>query len=99
MFTNERRTGSHGRGNAASGKFKRSPRREGPSAKSTRYQLAENIKIDYKNITLLQKYVTDRGKIVSRRLSGVSAKRQRELAQAIKSARFLGLLPVGVKRK
>lgn len=65
----------------------------------SRYQLPATIKIDYKSVNLLQKYVTDRGKIVSRRLSGISANRQRELASAIKRARFLGLLPVGVRKK
>ena len=58
-----------------------------------------DAKIDYKNLNLVQKYVTDRGKIVSRRMSGVSAKQQRELVLAINRARFLGLLSGGVKRK
>ena len=42
---------------------------------------------------LLQRYVSERGKIVPSRITAVSAKKQRELAQAIKRARFLGLLP------
>jgi len=49
--------------------------------------------IDYKDVRLLQRYVSERGKIVPSRISAVSAKKQRELAQAIKRARFLGLLP------
>jgi len=61
--------------------------------------LPAGVKIDYKNANLLQKYVTDRGKIVSRRISNLSAKRQRELSIAIKRARFLGLLPVGIRKK
>ena len=48
---------------------------------------------DYKDIRIIGKFVTDRGKIVPRRLSGVSAKNQRLLATAIKRARHLGLLP------
>ena len=54
-------------------------------------------KIDYKDIKLLQRFVSERGKIVPSRITAVSTKRQRELAQAIKRARFLGLLPYTVK--
>jgi small subunit ribosomal protein S18 len=54
-------------------------------------------KIDYKDVKLLQRFVSERGKIVPSRITAVSAKRQRELAQAIKRARFLGLLPYMVK--
>ena len=50
-------------------------------------------KIDYKDIKLLQRFVSERGKIVPSRITAVSAKKQRELAKAIKRARFLGLLP------
>jgi small subunit ribosomal protein S18 len=50
-------------------------------------------KIDYKDVKLLQRYVSERGKIVPSRITAVSAKKQRELAQAVKRARFLGLLP------
>ena len=54
-------------------------------------------KIDYKDVRLLQRYVSERGKIVPSRITAVSAKKQRELAQAIKRARHLGLLPYVVK--
>ena len=54
-------------------------------------------KIDYKDTKLLQRFVSERGKIVPSRITAVSTKRQRELAQAIKRARFLGLLPYMVK--
>ncbi len=50
-------------------------------------------KIDYKDIKLLQRFISERGKIVPSRITAVSAKKQRELAKAIKRARFLGLLP------
>lgn len=49
--------------------------------------------IDYKDTRLLQRYVSERGKIVPRRITSVSAKKQRELARAIKRARFLALMP------
>ncbi len=50
-------------------------------------------KIDYKDVRLLQRYISERGKIVPSRITAVSAKKQRELSRAIKRARFLGLLP------
>jgi small subunit ribosomal protein S18 len=54
-------------------------------------------KIDFKDIKLLQRFVSERGKIVPSRITAVSAKKQRELAQAIKRARFLGLLPYALR--
>lgn len=54
---------------------------------------ADKVPIDYKNITLLGRFVSDRGKIVPRRRTGVCAKHQRSLAQAIKRSRFLAMLP------
>ncbi len=54
-------------------------------------------KIDYKDVKLLQRFVSERGKIVPSRITAVSAKKQRELARAIKRARFLGLLPYVIK--
>jgi small subunit ribosomal protein S18 len=54
-------------------------------------------KIDYKDVKLLQRFISERGKIVPSRITAVSAKKQRELAQAIKRSRFLGLLPYVVK--
>ena len=53
--------------------------------------------IDYKDIRLLQRFISKRGKIVPSRITAVSAKKQRELAKAIKQARFLGLLPYVVR--
>jgi len=54
-------------------------------------------KIDYKDVKLLQRYISERGKIVPSRITAVSTRKQRELAQAIKRARFLGLLPYNLK--
>jgi small subunit ribosomal protein S18 len=54
-------------------------------------------KIDYKDVKLLQRFISERGKIVPSRITAVSAKKQRELAQAIKRSRFLGLLPYVLK--
>ena len=50
-------------------------------------------KIDYKDVRLLSRFLSERGKIVPSRITAVSAKKQRELANAIKRARFLALLP------
>ena len=49
--------------------------------------------IDYKDIKTLSHFITERGKIVPSRISGVSQKSQRKLSKAIKCARILGLLP------
>jgi small subunit ribosomal protein S18 len=54
-------------------------------------------KIDYKDVKLLHRYISERGKIVPSRITAVSQKNQRELAKAIKRARFLALLPYVVK--
>ena len=54
-------------------------------------------KIDHKDARTLGRYVSERGKIVPSRITAVSAKKQRELASAIKRARFLGLLPYVIK--
>ncbi|AJA44203.1 MULTISPECIES: 30S ribosomal protein S18 [Frischella] len=55
---------------------------------------AEDVKeIDYKDISLLKSYITESGKIVPSRITGTCAKYQRQLARAIKRARYLALLP------
>lgn len=50
-------------------------------------------RIDYKDVKLLQRFISERGKIMPSRITAVSAKKQRELARAIKRARILALLP------
>ncbi len=54
-------------------------------------------KIDYKDVRTLQRFISERGKMVPSRITAVSSKKQRELAQAIKRARYLALLPYVVK--
>ncbi len=49
--------------------------------------------IDYKDVAMLKNYITESGKIVPSRITGTSAKYQRQLSTAIKRARFLALLP------
>ena len=48
--------------------------------------------IDYKDIRLLSRYISEKGKIIPSRITGVSRKKQKELARAIKRARFLSLM-------
>lgn len=67
--------------------------------RSAKYIMPKETRIDYKNLALLQKYLSDRGKILSRRITGITGKQQRELTIAIKRARYLGLLPAGAVRK
>jgi small subunit ribosomal protein S18 len=55
-----------------------------------------NMKIDYKDVRTLNHFVTERGKILPRRISGTCAKHQRELTSAIKRARNIALMPFSV---
>ncbi len=56
--------------------------------------VVNNIKhIDFKDVDILRKFINPFGRIVSRKRSGLTAEHQRELAVAIKRARFMGLLP------
>ena len=50
-------------------------------------------KVDYKNINLLKRFISEKGKMLPSRITSVSTKKQRELSKAIKRARFLALLP------
>ena len=64
-----------------------------PRPKSCPFSGENAPKIDYKNVKLLQRFTSERGKIVPSRITAVSAKKQRELATAIKRARNLALMP------
>ncbi len=65
--------------------------------KSCPFSSKDAPRIDYKDVRLLQGFVSERGKIVPSRITAVSTKKQRELAKAIKRARQIGLLPYLVK--
>ncbi len=58
---------------------------------------ADKVKIDYKDVNRLKKFISDRGKILPRRSTGTCAKHQRELTIAIKRAREMALLPFVVE--
>ena len=69
-------------------------RRGGRRRRKVCYLTTNKItKIDYKDVDLLKRFVSDRGKILPRRVTGTSAKYQRELTVAIKRARHMALLP------
>ncbi len=61
--------------------------------KVCRFSAEEGAAIDYKDINMLKNYITETGKIVPSRITGTQMRFQRRLAQAIKYARYLGLLP------
>lgn len=68
-------------------------RRNVRRTKSCPFKLEPDLPIDYKAVMLLKRFISDRGKILPRRRTGVSAKYQRRLAREIKRARFMALLP------
>ena len=74
------------------GKF----RRGGPIKKKVCRFCADKIDIDYKNVSLIRSFITERGKILSGRITGTCAKHQRTLNSAIKRARMLALVPFSV---
>ncbi len=68
-----------------------------PKQKQKVSPIGLNQKIDYKDIDLLTLFVTDQGKILPRRATGVTVQQQRKLSKAIKRARILALLPFVTK--
>jgi len=58
---------------------------------------AEKVPVDYKEATRLRKYISERGKMLPRRISGNCAKHQRQLTTAIKRARIMALLPFTIE--
>jgi small subunit ribosomal protein S18 len=64
-----------------------------PKKKSNPLAQAKIEYIDYKDTALLRKFISDRGKIRARRVTGVSSQQQRQIAKAIKNAREMALLP------
>ncbi len=94
-FGGPRHGGGRGGGGVPVVSFPRRPffRRK----KSCPFSGANAPKIDYRDVKLLQRFLSERGKIVPSRITAVSAKKQRELARAIKRARHLALLPYVIK--
>ena len=69
------------------------PQKRVPKKKVCTFCVEQAERIDYKDVAKLRKFITEKGKILPRRMSGVCAKHQRELATAIKRARQMALLP------
>ena len=62
------------------------------SSTRTRDGSSMGMIIDYKNVSYIRRFITDQGKILSRRITGLNSKKQRELTKAVKQDRILGLL-------
>ena len=82
------RRGGKGRGGGGGGMNRR---------KVCRFCAETTTLIDYKNPQLLKAFLTDRGKVVPARISGVSARQQRQITKAVKRARMLALIPYTVQ--
>ncbi len=74
-------------------------RRSFPRSKVCRFCADSSLKMDYKEPSILRVFITERGKIIPRRISGNCAKHQRQLTTAIKRARNIALLPFTVPRR
>jgi small subunit ribosomal protein S18 len=64
-----------------------------PKKKQNPLKTAGVERVDYKDVSVLRKFISDRGKIRARRVTGVSVQQQREIAKAVKNAREMALLP------
>lgn len=82
----EESSGVEERSSGGRGRFFRKP-------KVDPFEADKSLKIDYKDVDLLKRFLTPEGKIRPRRQTGVTARNQRKLARAIKRARHLALLP------
>ena len=72
---------------------RRKPKRNAKNAKLAPVKAIKVGVIDYKDVATLRKFITDRGKIRARRITGVSVQEQRLIARAVKNAREVALLP------
>ncbi len=75
------------------------PRRKRRFSSRKKRTLDPNLVIDYKYPEVLKRFITDRGKIIPRRISGATAMQQRQIAVAVKRARFLGLIHSSVTHR
>ena len=94
MAVNEGRTEGRGPGGGARGGGRRGGRRR-PKVCFFCVDKIENV--DYKDVEKLRKYISERGKIMPRRVTGNCAKPQRQLTGAIKRARYMALLPFSME--
>ncbi len=92
--TRPSRPGASGNGNFDQ---KESLRHARYRKKMCRFCLDKNLKVNYRDIQVLGNYITERGKILPRRITGTCSKHQRDISRAIKRARILSVLPFSVK--
>jgi small subunit ribosomal protein S18 len=98
MSDNNSNYSQNDRGGDDQQRDRRPPRRGGgkPFFKKKVDKIAtQNLTVDYKHPEVLRRFVTEKGKILPRRITGTSAKNQRRLVREIKKARYLALLPMG----
>ena len=74
-------------------------RKKSSRRRACKFCTDENLVIDYKNAGLLKYFITDRGKLVPRRLTGNCAKHQRAIGRAVSRARMIALMPFAVTGK
>jgi small subunit ribosomal protein S18 len=84
------------RGGSAAGEERGDKKRSVGRRKQCKFCGDEALKIDYKDQALLKYFITDRGKLVPRRITGNCAKHQREIAVAVRRARMIALMPFAV---
>lgn len=77
-------------------RYDRRPRRGGRRRKVCNFCVDKATSVDYKDVAKLSKYITERGKILPRRVTGNCAKHQRQVTEAIKRARNVALMPYTV---
>lgn len=94
-FGNNRREGGFSRDGKGRDGNRRDAKKDSQQKKkrACRFTAAGTIYIDYKDEKLLRKFINEQGKIIPKRITGTSAKYQRQLVQAIKRARHIALLP------
>lgn len=92
-FDNNRRDGGGFRKDGNRGDNRRDKKDSVKKKRTCRFTAAGTIYIDFKDEKLLRKFINEQGKIIPKRITGTSAKYQRQLVQAIKRARHIALLP------
>lgn len=75
------------------GKVKRASKERRPKRKPCNFCIEKAVDVSYRDVNRLRKYISERGKIVPRRISGTCAKHQRMLTVAVKRARIIAFLP------
>ncbi|WP_084610570.1 30S ribosomal protein S18 [Archangium violaceum] len=92
MSTSQKRSSTEGGSRSRGVEDERRPGRGG-SGRRKPNPLGMARTVDFKDVTLLKFFVTERGRLIPRRITGVTAQQQRQVARAVKRARLLGLLP------